>query len=263
MHAIIYNLKVLKQFLIRDWYLFRFRFKEYGINYIVIYPLLSILIFSYLQPGVYFGEKKLDLMLFAGNVALTIFALANNMLLPFLFDLFGVRFINYQLLLLHPRFILLEQLLFSTLFSFTLMIPYFPLTFALLSYFYPIGSIAWIKLFIMIFITALFSSSFNILAFCMVKSVMASRQLWLRIIWPLLVIGGLWVPWQVLYKFNHILAYAALLNPFIYMTEGFRTLLVSSEYNFSFSVCIISLLIFCILFMMAALYFFKKKIDHI
>lgn len=263
MHQYMRTTRVFLQFLARDWYLFRDRIRTHGLNYILIYPILAILIFAYIQPGVYFGQGRLDLMLFAGNVALTIFSITNNMITPLLFDLTGPQYINYQLLLLGPRLILLEQLLFTIFYTFIIMLPYFPLTYLLLSFFFTMPPLSWPLLFCMILVITIFCATFNLLAICMMKSPLDVRQFWLRVIWPMLVLGGLWVPWAVINKFSPWLGMLCYLNPFIYATEGLRATILQDHHYFSIPVCILALLLFSIIFLGASFRLFKKKIDHI
>lgn len=258
-----YTTRVFMQFLARDWYLFKARLKTYGINYIILYPLMFILVFAYIQPGVYFGAKNIDLMLFAGNIALTIFSITNNMIIPLLFDLDGPRFIDYQLLILSPRLIIMEQILFATFFTVVIMAPYFPLTYFLLSFFFTIAPFNWASLFIMVLISTIFLSTLNMLSVCIMETPADSRQLWLRVIWPLLAVGGIWVPWGTLYSFSPILGIICLLNPFIYITEGLRTSLIAQNQFFSVPICIGALLLFSGIFILLSFYLFKKKIDHI
>lgn len=263
MQQFLRTTRIFAQFLARDWYLFKDRIQSHGLNYILIYPILAILVFAYIQPGVYFGQGRLDLMLFAGNVALTIFSITNNMLTPLLFDLSGPKFIDYQLLLLSPRLILLEQVLFTVVYTFVIMLPYFPLTYALLSFFFTIPAISWGMLFIMIFVVTIFCSAFNLLAVCIMESPLDVRQFWLRVIWPLMILGGLWVPWQIIYKFNPWVAMLCYANPFIYATEGLRSILLPNQTYFSIPLCILALCIFSVICIGASFYIFKKKIDHI
>lgn len=259
------NFKIFFQLLARDFFVFSKRIKSYGINYLIIYPLLCIITFGYIQPGVYFGpgNAKASIILLVGMFCINMLSFCYTLMSPFVFDLEAERFTDYQITILPPRWLLAELILFPGLLAAIISVPFFPLAYAILpSYFNELNT-NWTALLLVVISASLYCSSYIMMALCMTKKATSIRQFWLRFNWPLVVIGGLWIPWHLLEIHMPWLAKIALLDPFTYFTEGIRSSLIGSPQFINHYWCIIALLVSFCIFSIVASYFFKKKMDHV
>lgn len=257
--------KTFFQLLHRDFYIFGKRLKTYGINYLIIYPLLAILIFGYIQPGVIFGagSAKASIILMVGTFALNSVQICFSLISPLIYDIEGDRFIDYQMMLLPPRLLFFELIAFPALFSFIIAMPFFPLARLLLPSYFDALNTSWVGLLIMNLVCSYFFASYVMMVMFFIKRSFNVRYFWIRINWPLVVLGGFWVPWALLNSRFKIYSWLALLDPYTYVTEGLRSALVGNTQFISYPICIASLLIFSIIFNMLGCYYFKRKLDHI
>lgn len=249
----------------RDYYLYRHRIKKYLINYACIYPLLHAFSFGFLQSQIYFSDSNIILgtMLFTGNFLLVVVLLTYKLSIELLFDIEGDRYIDYQLTILRPQLILLERILFTSVFSFFILLPYFPIAKILLGSYFAIAQISWIKLIIILYASCLMTAAYNHLAAALLPSTDEIGYLWLRVNIPLFTIGGFWIPWYAMNKFSPILGAISLLNPFLYITEGIRQAILNQEQFLSLTTCLFMLIFFSVIFTGITFIVFKKKMDHI
>ena len=262
---LLYSCRLLIQLLARDFYVFGKRIASFGINYLLIYPVLAIVTFGYIQPGIYFGpgHAKTSIILLVGSFAINMLSLCYTMMASFVFDLEHDRFIDYQISVIPPRILLIKMILFPALIASLISIPYFPLAYLILpSYFETLQS-NWFGLMAIIIAASLYCTSYIMMGLCIIKKATSIRQFWLRFNWPLVVLGGLWIPWYLLRNHYPSLGYISLLDPFTYFTEGVRSALIGSDQFISYKICIFALLSFFCLFSIISVYFFKKKLDHV
>ncbi len=260
-----YSCRLLGQLLARDFYVFGKRITSFGINYLLIYPILAIVTFGYIQPGVYFGpgHTKTSIILLVGTFGINMLSLCYTMMASFVFDLEHDRFTDYQISIVPPRILLIKMILFPALIASIISLPYFPLAYLLLpSYFETLNS-NWFALMAVIVAAALYCASYIMMGLCIIKKATSIRQFWLRFNWPIVVLGGLWIPWYLLRSHYPTLGYISLLDPFTYFTEGVRSALIGSDQFISYKLCILALLSFFCMFSLVSLYFFKKKLDHV
>ena len=257
--------KTFFQLLGRDFFVFSKRIKSYGINYLIIYPVLAIVTFGYIQPGVYFGpgNAKTSIILLVGTFCINMLSFCYTLMSPFVFDLESERFTDYQITLLPPKLLLAELILFPALLAAIISVPFFPLAYAILPTYFNELNTNWPGLLLVVISAALYCSSYIMMALCMTKKATNIRQFWLRFNWPLVVIGGLWIPWNLLEIHMPWLAKIALFDPFTYFTEGIRSALIGSPQFIDYKICIVALLISFCIFSVVASYFFKKKMDHV
>lgn len=262
---LLHSLRLLIQFLARDFYVFSKRIASYGINYLLIYPVLGIITFGYIQPGVYFGPGNTitSIVLLVGTFGINMLVLCYTMMSSFVFDLEHDRFIDYQISIVPPRLLLFKMILFPALIASIISILYFPLAYLILpSYFQNLNS-NWLALMAVIVAASLYCASYIMMGLCIIKKATSIRQFWLRCNWPLVVLGGLWIPWYLLSSNYPTLGYIALLDPFTYFTEGVRSALIGSDQFISYKVCICALLSFFCIFSFISIYYFKRKMDHV
>jgi hypothetical protein len=251
--------------LARDFFVFGKRIKSFGINYLLIYPVLAIITFGYIQPGIYFGpgHTKTSVVLLIGTFCINMLSLCYTLMAPFVFDLESDRFIDYQITVVPPRLLLIKMILFPAIIAMIISLPFFPLAYILLPGYFAALNINWFGLLSVVVAAAFYCASYIMMGLCMIKRASRIRQFWLRFNWPLVVLGGLWIPFYLLKAHFPILATIALFDPFTYFTEGIRSALIGSDQFIPYHVCIMALFCFFCMFSMVSIYFFEHKVDHV
>ena len=259
-----YYINVFFQLLRRDIYTFAKRFINYGINFFLISPILIITVFGYIQPTVYFKSSgSVSITLIVGSLIFNMILLCSNFINPIIFDLETDRFIDYQLLLLPPFFLLLKIILFPAVLASLLSFPFFILSYLVLPGFFEGLVTHWGALTLVLCLSALTAASYIMLAMSIIKTTSGIRKFWLCVNWPLACLGGLWTPWYLVHSKWPFLSFFILANPILYMTEGVRSALTGSNHYIHYSVCIFTLMGFSCIFIVIASFFFKNKVDHI
>jgi ABC-2 type transport system permease protein len=101
-------------------------------------------------------------------------------------------------------------------------------------------STLWFSLF---FITScVFCGFFGLLAVSFIPSVQQLRIAWLRIIYPMWMMGGMQFTWATLYERSSFFGYLALANPFTYMQEGMRGAVLGQAGSIPCWICFVILI---------------------
>jgi ABC-2 type transport system permease protein len=198
-----------------------------------------------------------------GSLAFIFLILSSTLNLLLLLDFDGDRYIDYQITILNPRLIVMEKIIFSTLFSFFVSLPFFIVSKIILRDELDTTNLSIPKLLLMILIGCFTCSAYSISAVCILKGAHRTGTWWRRVNNPMLMLGGSWVPWVAIAKVSPIIGYLVLLNPMIYMTEGIRGSIFGDNIYISFEYCITALIIFSAIFIVTAFHFFKKRTDHV
>lgn len=259
------SLLLFLAFLKRDLYVYYKRIASYALNFVILYPLVSIISYAYLQSKTYFGAHNAtqSTIFFAGSILLLILSLTFELTVLLLFDLENERAIDFRMIMLSPRLVLLEHVIFTTLFSFVMMVPFFPITKLCLQNSFDTSNTSWPLLFAVLLLSCLCCSAYNLLVMCALKNSNQLSHLWIRCNLPLLSLGGLWVPWHIMDLYSSTLGTVTLLNPFLYCTEGVRTAIIGSSDFLPIGICLMALTIFSLIFIQVSWFLFKKKVDHI
>ncbi len=256
---------IFLQFLKRDAYVHLKNIRLYIINYIFIDPILWAFCFAYLEQQVTFGtgNPQAGTLLFSGCILIGLLVVTYKTTIGLLYDLETDRYIDYQISILDPRLVLLERIIFTSLLTFILFIPFFPVGKLVAGNYFITTNISWFKLYCIIYLSGLVCTTYNILAVCVLKNSRSITNFWTRVNMPLMNLGGLWIPLAVFKAYSPVLGYAVLLNPFIYITDGMRSAILGGPNFMPFWRCASMLLLFSIIFTVTACHFFKKRIDHI
>ncbi|MCL4229471.1 ABC transporter permease [Candidatus Dependentiae bacterium] len=259
------SIRIFLIFLWRDIAIYWKLRGAYFINYALIYPALYAFVFLYVGAQVFFGPGNAytGTMLFASNIVLTIMTLTYKLNIALLFDLEQDRFIDYQTTLLAPRYVLLERILFTALFTALLLTPYFPIAKLLFGSKFVSTTISWLALELMIVLSTLFGSAYHLMVSCVIKKSSHMSKFWIRLNQPLLILGGFWVPHAIIAKFSPVLGILCYFNPFMYMTEGIRHAILGGSEFFKLSTCTLALITATTLCTLICFYFFKKRTDHL
>lgn len=259
------SLKIFGYFLYRDFYVNMFKSRDFWINSIILYPLVAIISFGYLLPRTFFtGITPLFVtIIFAGNSIIHILSQSEDYNIGLLEDIEHDRYVDYQITILSPRLVIFERILFSSLFTFLLLLPYYPIGKLLLQSTIDTSNTNWFMIFIMLYLGLFCFCAYHAMAACVMKGSYQIMQLWARFNIPMIMLGGLWVPWYTMKAFSPTVAYILLINPAIYITEGFRQAFVGGDQFLPYWICISALAAYSLIFTLCAFYFFKKKLDHI
>jgi len=255
--------RIFLQFLYRDIYVHSQHFFTHFVNYSLLYPTMYMFCFAYLQTKIYFhGDTRIGAIVFAGTCLVPLLVMTFQISFDLLFDLEKNRHVDYQMMVLSPRLILIEQILFSSIFTLLIMTPFFPLARIFVSSYINLSNVSWPSLFLILYLGALCFSAYHKLA-ATILNVSKISMFWTRINYVLLILGGFWIPLHITQKFSPLLGLLLRLNPMIYFSEGLRQSIVGGSEFLSIAHCVVALLILSIIFTVLSWYFFKKRVDHL
>ena len=259
------QLKVFAEFFRRDTIVHFRRIRSYIINYIVIYPIVWALATGYIMPKVMFGgnASQMGMNLFIGTILAMLFPLAFHLNIDLLFDLQGERHIDYKLMLLSPRLLLLERILFNSCAAWLKVALFFPIAKFYLRAFLDVSSTNWGMVFLVLFVGSLFCNAYNAFTFCYLRSSLEITNFWMRFNSPLMTFGGFFIPWFIMYEFSPWLGRLVLLNPLLYITEGLRGAILGGGQYIPLGYCMLGMLAGTVLFTGLAMKLFKSRVDHI
>lgn len=260
-----HNFGVFFVILRRDCKVFFYDIKRFLLNFGFFRPVALTIAFGYLLPYINFVHPSVTqvTIFFAGAVLWSIFPVAFMQNLDFLIDREHERYIDYQIIILDPRLIILEKIVFTSLVCFLSGIFFFCIAKMLLGSYFLSAHISWPALMLMLYFGGLFCAAFNLFFVCFIKDTQSTGKFWIRVNNPMMMLGGLFVPWHVMFNYSKILAMVMLFNPLIYLTEGLRSAIIGGQEFFSLMICVPLLLIFSLLFYLWAVYYFKQKMDYV
>jgi len=257
------SLRIFLQFLYRDFYIYRKQVWPLLINVCFIYPFIYAVGWGYLRPAVLLGNNiSTGSSMYVGNILLILIIISLRLGLNLLFDLDGIRYVEYQVSLLDPKLVLLERIVFNSLFTFMLAAPFFPISKLILQEYLPTDTTSWAAVYGMLYLSSLLCATYQTLIACTLRP-KSFGNLWARVNNPLLAFGGFWVPKYVITQFSSVLGIIILANPMLYVTEGLRQAFIGGPQFMPLSICAAALIVFSCLFTVLAWHFFKKRIDHI
>jgi len=260
---IIKNIRIFIEFLRRDLYVYTRQLRDHVINYALIYPMLYIFCFAYLQTQIYFhGQTHIGAIVFAGTCLVPLMVMAFHITFDLLFDLEKNRHTNFQITVLNPHLLIIEQILFASFFTFVVMIPYFLLARVFAENCIDLNHVSWSSLYLILYCGSLCVSSYHKFAATLL-TVQKIHMFWTRVNHILLVLGGFWIPLYTIRSFSPMLGFLLRFNPIVYLTEGLRQAIIGGSQFLPLYQCVGALLLLSIIFTSLACYSFKKRIDHI
>jgi len=256
---------IFGMFLWRDLLVQLKHIKDFLINYLFYYPVISSIAILYLQPNTYFGSgsELLGTTIYAGNILIHMMVLTYKLTVPLLFDLEHNKYINYQIIRLNPNLVLLQRIIFTTLFSFVMLIPYLPIAKLIFPHSFVTINTSWPKLYLVLLFGTFVCAAYHMLAIILIKRSTQLGTLWARSNIILIMFGGLMIPRYIMQEYSQVLGYIIRLNPLLYITEGLRRAILADQIFLPIPLCCISLFSFALVFIYLAGYFFKKRVDHI
>lgn len=252
-------------FLWRDWHVQAKHANRFMINQIILYPIIQGLTFLYLQPSILFGDRdpKINMMFFIGNILLVMMVTTYKLTITLLFDLDQDRFIDYQISTMRPHLVLLERVIFTSLFTFLLLAPIFPIVNLYFPTYFNTATTSWWRVMLVLYCGSLFCASYHNFMACWLNSPRDIRRLWIRYNQGLFLLGGFSVPWHIVNQASPALGYITRLNPMMYITEGLRQAFLNDARFFTYWHCIVMVLLASCGMIVLGWRVFKKKVDHI
>ena len=261
--SLLQTTRIFFQFLYRDFYVHTQQLSTHMVNYSLIYPALYIFCFAYLQTQIYFqGQTQIGAIVFSGTCLVPLLVMTFHLTFELLFDLEKNHHTDFQITVLDPRLMLIEQILFSSLFTFFIMVPFFPLARIFASSCIDLSNIHWPSLFLILYLGSLCFSAYHKLA-ATILTVKKISMFWTRVNYILLILGGFWIPLHTIREFSPTLGLLLRLNPIVYLTEGLRQSIVGGSKFLPLAQCASALFVLSIIFTLLSFYFFKKRVDHI
>lgn len=259
------TVRVFSQFFLRDLYVHTRQSHNLIINYCVLYPMMHSFIFGYVLPTLYFGTHAAATAtsMFAGTMVVNLVVLASIVNIELLFDLENTRYIDYQMTILSPRLILTQRIFFTSLFTFAILAPFFPIAKLLLGSSFVTTKTSWPSLMFVLYLSALCASAYTQLYACIVPSSRKLRSFWMRINFSLIAFAGFLVPWYVIKQFSPFFGKLLVFNPLLYITEGMRQAILGSPDYLPLWISCSMLLLWSIVLTLLSWYFFKRRVDHI
>lgn len=252
-------------FFLRDCYVYMRYFKNYFINFILINPCISGLTFLYLQPQANFTRGNIHLysIIFTGNILLLMMVITYKVAIKIFFDLQHQKYILYQASITSTRLIIMQRILFNSMFSWLIIAPAYPL----INWYFPgyldTSQTSWRSFLFMLYCGTLFCAAYHTCTALMLRSPHDIRRLWIRYNQPLFLFGGFSVPWHIIATYSSILGYITRFNPMMYITEGIRQSFFNSALFFPYYQCVVVLIIGAIICSYTACVLLQKKEDLI
>ena len=236
---------------------------RYVINFSLLYALMYGFCFGYLLPKVGMGASSLQsasvlligLILFAlGQCAFAINA-------GFLFDYDRDRLSEFYLIIIPYWMLILEKIIFGSVLTFLSMLPYYVVMKLCFSSVFDTSQTSIGMVVLVLYLSSLYVMSFSLLFSSLAKNPTKQiRHLYRRLQFPMTVLGGVLVPWKVMYGCSTLLGMVVLLNPLIYVTEGLRQSFLGGDFFLPAFTCCIALIIFTALATTISLIAFKKRL---
>ncbi len=257
------TLRIFGQFYLKDWFVHLKKIKDYISSYCFFLPLTYSIGFGYIMPNSTFHNLGFPPS-FVLIGSLTILFITNTVPinLDFLMDIQSDRYIEYQMSLLRPRWLLLERILFSTSLMSCIMFTFFIMCKLFLGSWLSIENLSLTKLLTTIVLGSLWGSSYIVMSYSIMGNTTYISSWYRRCNFPMIVLGGLWMNWATMYKFSPLLGYISLCNPLIYISEGLRCAVFGQAGFIPFWICSLALLAISILFYFITLIAFKRLVDH-
>lgn len=265
MNNFVRNIHIFSWYMCREIYTYRRYVKDLIINHVLLFPIIYSIALAYIQIRSYFGAQATDMSttVFAGNIIIPIMVTAFSITFKLFDDLRKNKYITYQTMILHPRLVILQRLLFAWLLTFIVSVPFFPVSKLILGTILNTDNTQWHGVIGIIFIGSLVCACHFLLAAIVLKRPEQISSFWGRINSPLFILGGIFIPRHIIEQFSPILGLALYLNPMMYITEGLRQAMVGGPQFLSLFTCTTALIGISTLYIIACWYMFRRRIDHI
>jgi len=241
-------------------------FKKEILNKIIdnaIVVVINLLVMGFILQR--FGlQSNFGLMMVGGLIPMTLLFYAYPFVFTTVGDIEGPRTISYYLTLPIPSgLILLKNACSIALQGFMLIATIIPLAKLVLGSQLDLTAISWGWLLIMSALSSFFFGVFSLWVISMIKNMSMLSSVFSRFIFPLWMLGGFQFSWQSIHLTYPWFSYIALLNPFIYTTEGIRASIIGQEEFLPFWSCVVAIIFFTVCFWCITYKRLKKRLDFV
>ena len=259
--------RVFLQYMYRDAYVHKRKLRDYVVNFVIAYPTIFSLAYGYLQPQAYFGTDAhaiyMGTMLLSGNIVLVIMFFSYKLNIELLFDFENNRMIDYQIMVLDPRLVIVQRVLFNSLLTWAMTLPFFPVAKLILGHQFDTSATNWLMLAIILLLGSIYGSIHHLLAACVLQKTTQISSLWARVNHIMITFGGFWIPHHVIYQYSPLLGAIMYFNPILYLSEGIRRAILNQDIFFLWHRSCLALVLINILGLIMVFYAFKKRTDHV
>jgi ABC-2 type transport system permease protein len=258
------NLLIMLTFLRRDVTIVLPRLPRLIVQYSIMYALLYGICFGYLVPRISLGHNaQAATLVFIGIINFALLGLGFAANADFLVDFERDRFIDYQLIILPPRWIIMGKFIFGSCLITLCFLPFYPAIKFMFGDAFDLSRAYFPAVVLMLLAASCMSAAYHLFFFCLIKQFKNLRHMWRRINYPMTMLGGFLIPWHVMMKFSPYLGYLVLLNPLIYVSEGLRSAFLDDDCFIPYQHCLVMLMVYTVVSIGLTWFFFKRKVDHI
>lgn len=228
-----------------------------------IYVIILLVLSTYLIPGTG-GPATLGIF-----TAVTIGVLPGMMevysnAMEFIIDSEGNKVILYQMSLPLPYyFVLLKNVLYYFYINLVVGAVTMPLALFVVSHKINWALFSPTRYFIIFIIASFFFAVFSLFCSSLVGGVRTLSSLWMRFVFPLWFLGGFQFSWLTLHTQNTFASYLALLNPFLFVTEGARAAGLGQEGSLNYLICLAVIIFYTCLCWIIAVRRLRQKLNCI
>lgn len=226
-----------------------------------VWASIVLFVSQYIMPK--FGiDPSFGVFIMVGNIAAWgMFEVATNISI-LISDILGNQSMSYYLSLPIPQsWIFIRIGLMDAYKSFISTLPMIPIGKLVLWNHISLNDIAYGKLMFSYCIAHLFFGFFGLFLASITPDLTYTTTIKLRIVFPMWFLGGYQFSWCMLHQASPLLAYLNLANPVIYIMEGMRSSVVTSQQLLPYELCCIMTILFTIIFGYLGVRTFKKRLD--
>ncbi len=112
-------------------------------------------------------------------------------------------------------------------------------------------------------VSNIFFGVFGLFMISLIKGLMSLENIFMRVMFPLWILGGFQFTWYSLHTVCPVLAYLNLLNPYIYGQEGFRAAMLGQAGYLPVWTCVGALMVMSAICAAVSMIRLKKKLDFV
>lgn len=253
---------VFKQLLKTDFIIFKQVFWDKLINF-MIWTTCLVMVNAYLMP--LFGLSKLYAnFILAGICAAAGLFEVFPSTVTLITDFEGDNITSYYLTLpLRSTFVWLRLLIYYAVSSASLSIFVLPVGKLLLWDQFSLSQISITSFAIMFILANLFYGALTLWLASKVKNMTKISNVWMRFIFPMWFLGGFQFSWATLNAISPAFGYISLVNPMIYIMEGFRAAILGQAGYLPLWFCASMLAVACIVLTANSIHRLRKRLDFI
>ena len=260
---LMHYITILFYFFKRDFLIHKKTFLNDCINYGILWPLTFGLSFTVLRKNILFSNQDIHFgsMILVGSVVVPMMVIAYRITFDLMFDLEGRKYILYQISVLPVKLILLQRVLFASLYTFVISSLLFPASIIFLQGHFIIESHSWFLLLTFLFLSSVAMSAMQQL-FAVLLTVEKLHIFWVRVNGVLMSMGGSFIQTTPLLKVP-VIGILCFANPVFHIAEGVRHILFPTLATMNVGIISGYLIFITGSATVLTSYFLKKRIDHI